>query len=333
MRVLNRIGMLFKPVCASVDLGTGTIKIIKIRKSTAGLSLTGSGSAPAPMGIMKNLNTSGSELITAIRQAREQANLAPGQVVVSLPARHTIIRQLKLPAMSRHDLDRAIRWEAGKTLPVALDGLILRYVILGEVQHNGVKTVNILLAAAHKEIIRSYRELFLDAGLVIKAIDIHALALWRVLVLNHQGRGYNGLCRVILDIGATTTQILVVQGDEVKNVWSLSVGMGFVQPATEPKNVESAARLEEVAGEVKRTLIYFGNQQSGNLVERVMVTGGGARSEGICRLLEESLGLPVELGLPEVDLINKAGLPAIHDPAFSVALGLALWEVVGDEKN
>ena len=332
MKVLNRIGMLFHPVCAAVDLGAGAIKVVQVRRSTVGLSLAGAGSVPTPRGLMKDFATSGSELVTAVRQAREQANLAPGQVVVSLPARHTIIRQLKMPAMPRQDLDRAIQWEAGKILPVDLDGLILRYVILGEVQYNGVKTVNVLLAAAQEEIIRSYRELLLEAGLVIKAIDIHALALWRVLALNHRGRDHDGLCRVILDIGATTTQILVVQRDEVKHVWSLSVGVGFVQPVTEPKNLAPAG-LEEVVGEVKRTLIYLRNQQSGGLVEQVMVTGGGARADGICRFLGESLGLPVELGLPEIALINKGEPPAIHDPAFSVALGLALWEVVKNGKN
>lgn len=329
LRVLQRIGMFLHPVYTAVDLGAGAIKVVQVRRSTAGLSLTGAGS----VSVSRNVMEPGSELVTAVRQAREQANLAPGQVVVSLPARHTIIRQLKLPAMPRQDLDRAIRWEAGKTLPVALDGLILRYIILGGVQHNGVKTVNILLAAAQEDIIRSYRELLLEAGLVIKAIDIHALALWRVLVLNHRGRGHEGPCRVVLDIGATTTQILVVQRDELKHVWSLSVGVGCVQSVNEPKNIDPVARMEEVAGEVKRTLMYFRNQRTGDLVEQVIVTGGGARVDGICPLLGESLGLPVELGLPEVALINKDGPPAAHDPAFSVALGLALWEVVSDGKN
>lgn len=81
------------------------------------------------------------------------------------------------------------------------------------------------------------------------------------------------------------------------------------------------ARAEEILGMVDKELKKI--NRSGLLPSGVVLTGGGAKLPGLLNLAKEKLKLPVFYGLPlglEDNPIDK-----VNDPAYTTALGLALW--------
>jgi cell division protein FtsA len=84
-------------------------------------------------------------------------------------------------------------------------------------------------------------------------------------------------------------------------------------------NKIAGARLEEILHMVKDELKKIG--KSGQLPGGVVLTGGGAKMEGIDALAKEVLQLPVMVGQPEglSGLVDK-----VQDPAFSAPVGLML---------
>ena len=80
------------------------------------------------------------------------------------------------------------------------------------------------------------------------------------------------------------------------------------------------ARAEEICKMVDKELKVIG--RSGKLPAGVVLSGGGAKLEGIVELAKREFRLPVTIGYPQeiVTPIDK-----INDPSFATAVGLVLW--------
>jgi cell division protein FtsA len=80
------------------------------------------------------------------------------------------------------------------------------------------------------------------------------------------------------------------------------------------------ARLEEIFNMVNKELKSVG--RDGQLPAGAILTGGGAKLEGIVDLAKKELRLPVAIGFPQniSTIIDR-----VDDPAYATAVGLVLW--------
>lgn len=95
----------------------------------------------------------------------------------------------------------------------------------------------------------------------------------------------------------------------------------------------AGARLEELMQMVKQELHHIG--KDGLLPSGVVLTGGGAKMEGMVEFTKDFLGLPVIIGQPEgmTGIVDK-----IADPAYAAPVGLMLENMAfaaagGDRAN
>ncbi len=80
------------------------------------------------------------------------------------------------------------------------------------------------------------------------------------------------------------------------------------------------ARAEEIFEKVDKELKKIG--RSGMLPAGAVLTGGGAKLDGVIDLAKRVMRLPVSIGYPH-DLVSS--LDKISDPAFTASVGLVLW--------
>lgn len=80
------------------------------------------------------------------------------------------------------------------------------------------------------------------------------------------------------------------------------------------------ARLEEIFSMVNKELKTIG--RDGQLPAGGILTGGGAKLQGILELAKKELRLPVQIGFPRniATIIDR-----VDDPAYATAVGLVLW--------
>ena len=81
------------------------------------------------------------------------------------------------------------------------------------------------------------------------------------------------------------------------------------------------ARLKEILLLIQERLQVIG--RDGTLPAGVILTGGGAKLDGVVELTKETLRLPAQIGTPIVEiggLIDK-----LDDPVYSTSIGLMLW--------
>ena len=80
------------------------------------------------------------------------------------------------------------------------------------------------------------------------------------------------------------------------------------------------ARLEELCSLVEGDLKKLG--LAGLLPFGVILTGGGAKMQGILDVVKRELHLPASIGLPNA---TTSAIDRVNDPVFSTALGLVTW--------
>ena len=209
----------------------------------------------------------------------------------------------------------------------------------------------VLLAAIHNETLRAYQSIMEAAGLSVGFFEIEIFSAIRSS-LGH------GLAPVaIVDMGASTTKIYVVEQGIVRTTHLLNVG---AQQMTESLGrslewtFEKAERMKREIGlndsgtysreendrmhetmmsnltriftEVNRVLVSYGKRYNKN-VSHVVFTGGGSALPGIPRAAQELLHAEVETAHP----FGKVEAPAFLEevlrsigPGFAVAVGVAL---------
>ncbi|EKD76544.1 MAG: hypothetical protein ACD_43C00067G0001 [uncultured bacterium] len=80
------------------------------------------------------------------------------------------------------------------------------------------------------------------------------------------------------------------------------------------------ARLEEILSMVNKELKSI--NRHGMLPAGVVLTGGGAKLNGIVEVAKKLFSLPASIGMPRK---FKSAIDKIEDPVFATALGLVLW--------
>ena len=103
-----------------------------------------------------------------------------------------------------------------------------------------------------------------------------------------------------------------------------------------PSRVYESLRpvLVDLTTEIRRSLEFFKVQQGDAAIDRMFVTGGGAKLRGLPEAIGDALGFRVEIGDPWLSItvderhFDEAYLAKVG-PEFAVALGLALRGVSG----
>jgi Tfp pilus assembly PilM family ATPase len=79
---------------------------------------------------------------------------------------------------------------------------------------------------------------------------------------------------------------------------------------------------DNLLGELRLSLDFYGNQEAAIAVDRVVLCGPGSAIEGLSGQLESGLGLPISVGRPEA----LAGLDDASAARLVLPYGLALEE-------
>jgi type IV pilus assembly protein PilM len=273
--------------------------------------------------------------------------------VASLPGFSAFMTVVDFPAMSDADLARAIGFKAKEYIPLPLSEVALDWLNVGSYEdEKGGKYVQILLISVPQEQIRKYQQIFRDAGLNLKALEIEGLSLVRALSAGDptptliMDIGSRSTAAIIADHGilrfsmqsdfagasitqsiASSLQINPLRAEEMKR----ERGMLGGGPTAELSTV-MLPMLDAIINEVRRALHAYENQFYGaRSIERIVLSGGGANLFGIQQYIGEVMGVPAVKAEPLHRFAYDGAIePLVGElnPLLSVSLGLALREFV-----
>lgn len=333
-----------------IDIGTSSIKIAEITFSENGPLLRRINNMDLPRDIIENgyINDV-AQLTETLRQAIAMSAITAKQAVIAVGGQAIFVREVVLPVMNTEELREALRWDMDKYIPYQPESYFFDFAKIGS-EKNEMEQ-RILLAAAPHDIVNAIVAAVKAVGLKPIAVDIEPLAIYRTLE-----EAENSL---IIDIGELETQVTVFQKGTLAVTRAIAMGgnkftqvtmnvleldfneaenlkqrqkslLSHPDLSAEPSEIDRQLRLvaDDLAREVRRTVEYYQIQNRESTIDKIVVTGGGAKLDNLAEHLSIRLGSSVVRHTPPL-MINIAG--AIDNyyfrenfPQMAVAIGLAL---------
>ncbi|MCS7172448.1 MAG: type IV pilus assembly protein PilM [Armatimonadetes bacterium] len=335
-----------------LDIGAAAIKVVELMRGRDGYRIARLGSVRTPVGsLLEGAVVDPQKLGAAVRTALEEAGIRHRRVVTALGSRAAVVREIQVPQMPEEELRSAVRFEAERYLPVAGEDLRVDHQVVEEIEEGTRKQLSVLFAAARAGVVDGLVRALQLAGLGAEVLEVTTFALARVF----RQEAKEGPV-LVADIGADTTEIVIVQGDRLHLSRTLVTGGNTLTRAVaaaldlEPDAAEivkeekavapvgalpmedpTAARVSEaispvladIVTELRRSAEFFLTRSGGREIRKVLLAGGTARIPNLATFFADELGLPVEVGdvfryYPTERPIQDTG------PAFAAATGLAL---------
>jgi len=167
-----------------LDIGTEHVRVAQVKQTGSGYVLTGYGRVDVPMGAVADGEIVDSAAVaSAIKELWRRSNVRGKDVSTGVSNQRVIVRLIDLPFMERAELQSAIQYQAQDYIPMAVEESILDFQIIGDyVTPSDEHMMEVLLVAAHREMIGNTVAAVEGAGLKLSRIDVSSFAIVRALM-------------------------------------------------------------------------------------------------------------------------------------------------------
>jgi type IV pilus assembly protein PilM len=358
------IGGLFSKSIIGLDIGSSSVRVVEARQNGSKWVVESAGWVDLPKEALESNKPESKQtfMLEAIRRLFKEHGIRSRNVVTSLSGDSVIVRYVKLPFMSAEELRGSIATEAEQYIPLNIDQVILDFQILGEVQEEGQKKLDVLLVAAKNEAVNQHLSVLKLAGLSPRIIDVDAFALQNAYEISRVEGGDETVA--LINVGATLTTLNIIEGSVTRFTRDIAVaGTDFTREvqkefnlrfseAEELKKAQGSISMEEddlglgsmadkddrvlrmsdammpvlnkLLGEIRRSFDFYETQSRKKTVERIVLTGGTARLKNLNRFLANKLGIPVEHMTPFRNVEMGRGLDVERVTEQDSRLGICL---------
>lgn len=354
--------MLFPPKdIIGIDIGNYAVKIVCFGEEKKVLKLKDWGYIPLSIKADVPAEEKKAIISQEIKTYIKKKNLQAKYAAASISGNAVIVRYVKLPKLTRKELDLTIGVEAEPFIPFDIKDVNLTYSILNDAPEEGEPKIDTVLVAAKKEAVQDKIDIISGAGLDPLIIDVDSFALETlydriappgetnsVLLLNIGQKVTNlsiitaGVTRVVRDIfiaGATLDKAIAkalktdaATADNLKKTRSVLVSDEDKEAAIENFDKEGIAASKAASGvlrdlytEVSRSIDFYLSQGVEHSIAKIVLAGGVSNLGNISKFLSMEFKVPVEIINPLAFLPEvPKNLPKDVLPALAVATGLAL---------
>lgn len=334
----------------AIDVGSSAIKVLAFDLSGSRPKLVGAGSAPTPAGAVANNQIVKPDQVAASIRTILSSNEIPGRkAVFAVPGPTAFTKKVTVGKTSIKELSANIGFEAGNYIPHSIDAIDLDFQVL---KAAGKSSLEVLLVAVKKDIVRSFCSTMELAGLEPAIADVDYFALENMFELNYPEEMKKTVA--LVNIGARFTSVCIVSNGELLFSGDVAVGGRIYTDSLcetlgmQPAQAEIAKTgvsvegfddglvhetrdraTEHIAGELHRQIGFFWNAAATDKsIEAIYLCGGSSQVPGLAEELSAKTGLPTQLmktfrgvdWLPDFDeeFIGEIGL------AMGIGVGLAI---------
>src|SRR5437763_15966290 len=254
--------------------------------------------------------------VTALTEALRdffKAEGLPRRVRLGIGNQQIVVRQMEIPKIEdEKERAAAVRFQASEAIAMPLDEVVLDHQVVGEgVSPEGSSRLRVVVVAARESMIARVVEAVRAAGLRPEGIDLNAFALVRALA--HPADTAE-TARVYCHLGGVTN-LAIALGSTCLFTRTLSTAWDV----QEDENIAGA-----LAEEIRLSIDFYMAQPEARWVGEVVLSGPGARREGLVDELGALIEMPISIAEP-LGMLQAASLPVGEDPyRHTVATGLAL---------
>lgn len=282
-----------------IDIGQTLVRAVLVRSSYRKLTIEAMGACE--LGGL-------ADTAEAVRFAVGAMGARCDGAAVAMPGEQLFLRKLEIPAAASRQLAEVIPFEIEAQIPFDLAGAVYDFRSLPGLR--GADKLQVFVAVGRHDEVRDRIELIKLATNLEPELVLPGAFSLAALVPAIPALAQTELF-ALLDIGASRTEVLLIQQGEVVFARTLSVGtLGL--PASAPI----------LARELRQTLAAW-RSAGGGLLSAMYISGGGALAAGADSFLAGELGVSVQM-MPMPRFEGLAPEQEAQLPRFAKAIGLAL---------
>lgn len=340
-----------KKSTVGLDIGTNSIKLVKLDKSKSGYTVSAIGVRELPPeAIVADEIRDREAVIFNIQSLIDQTDPKIKEVVVSISGHSVITDRFTIDKKTGSEAEQAILFETEQRAPFDVDDVSLDYHVV-DVDDEANK-MDVLLVAARKEYLHNFLELIVDCGLQPVVVDDDALAVYNSYVNNYDVDPSRATA--LINIGNDVTNITYLVDGKFKATRDVTSGTRDIYNAIQrefrlnPELTNKAikgemndsidedmlkatiiASTDELVSGIDLAFSYFKSQCKVDNVDWLVLSGGGALVPYLPEFLQSKLNIPLEIANPLRNIDYDPELfqylqPEKIAPLLSVSVGLAM---------
>lgn len=235
-----------------IDLGEHAVRVVGLDGSYRKTRLTGHQVVALAAGA--DGAERGAAIAQAVRTAIDEGGL-DGDLRLGYPSREAVLRHLEVPFSGHDAIRRVIKGEIeGEIHSHAVDDMVVDFHEVGK----GAEGTKVLVAAVPKAPLRGLLDTLEGSGIEPEHVDLDLMALYRVAdwcgafaggdvpaAAGGAGGAAAAPITVVLDLGARSTRVLLVEGDNLVDMRTLRLGAAGIDEDVARKHAMPVALARE----------------------------------------------------------------------------------------
>jgi type IV pilus assembly protein PilM len=331
-----------------LDIGSGFIKVAVVDHSGSEPELVQVSQTPLIADAIVEGEVMDPQIVVeTVRSLLGTAAIKPKRLVASVGGRDVMVKKIQMDRMKESDAREVIRWEAEQYVPFDMENVQLDFQILDPLD-DGLQ-MSVLLVAAKREVVDQRVGLLRDAGLVPTVVDVDSFALHNAFEYNYP-EAMTGVVALV-NVGHEISTVNVLQDgtlvltrdipfgsrrlrEELRRLHSLSAEEAEAVLQARSERTQEFRELlaegsEELAVGVERAVAFLSMSDTGGGLQRVYLSGGGARIPGLVDVVAGRLRARTEVASPLQRLKVRPGVGGMFPvdelaPMLMLSVGLAL---------
>lgn len=325
----------------AVDIGNKTTKIVYGLVDNNNIIVNEYAIINTPINCVNDgiiINVEG--LAKALLEVFKKDNIKSGSLVINVTGTGVITRDIILPQSTDQEIAQILEFEAQQYFPIDLENYTIDFKVLEKIKNGDSSQVRVLIVAAPNKQIEGYIQLSKLLNKSLKAIDIPANCILKVL--SYQGTKKLEIDQnyAIIDLGKNTSLVCIFHNNNLKfnrillngsaeidkaiadrfnleyrNAEKLKISFkGFSETQNDTEDPSITTDLGEVIKEavdniisdINRFIDFYNSRENSNRVSRIYVCGGGSKLTGLVEYFSSYFNMPVSL-LPQTKEVIYKG--------------------------
>jgi len=206
-----------------LDIGQSSVKMIQLSKSGSNYIIEKYFETSLDEGvIIEDEIHDYDKLLNVLIDTHKNGKFSTNNVCFGLWGDNTIVRKIQIPAPDENDdfYDHVL-WEAEQYIPFDIDD---SYITFHEIGLNEGGGVDLIIAAARKKSLDSFKTIIEEAGLFIKIVDHSAIAILNTFDTLFKDEISTDNSIVLCDLGAQKSFIHILKKGEMNFYKELPIG-------------------------------------------------------------------------------------------------------------
>ncbi|MCI0530890.1 MAG: pilus assembly protein PilM [candidate division Zixibacteria bacterium] len=337
-----------------LDIGTSSIKLVKLEKKATGYALKNLAIKELPPEAIVEEEIRDRETVLFTAQGLiDQTDPKMQEVAIALAGHGVITDKITIDKKTGAEAEQAILFEAEQRAPFDVDDVVMDSHIIKV--NEETNKMDVLLVAVRNDFLKNYLDLILDLGLKTAVVDIDSLAVLNAYEVNYEIDPNR--ITALINVGFDVTNLVFIKDGVYHSTRDISSGTRSIYEAIQKEfrlTQEMASKAmkgelnealdldmfkaslvssaEELVSGLEVAFSYFKTSARVPQVDWIVMSGGGALVPYLPEFLQSKLGISVEIANPlrnieyDPDIFQDVQ-PEKIAPLLAVAVGLAVRKV------